>query len=370
MASCKITTIRRSDLQDPESSDAAAYISDLQSVSSYSWIDAPTPTIAVPGSPPLWSPPATDVQLPKDSGLYSMAENAVRLPSSPMAPIFRATFTTNPSFDVRPIDVISDRHNIRKLLSFIDPGSERHKSDPFNLKLEVVRNTLLLCRHERVVARYIGRDVFQGYGHEFERAYTTSQIDGGAGHYRMVSYRFCGLKFLIRHETDGFVSPNEGPSDQSKCPTPSSGKRAQPRANTTAQKVTVLHKGKIVPLESTLEIKTCNKRRSLVFRHIAPQLWVSQTPQLVRAYYDEGRFSQPQVEDVGDEIQIWERDNQKNLRILGALIQEIIRVMKGCGGRGMLRYDVASASLIISSDKNQSDMLPKDLYSKWDEQKS
>ncbi|KAG6136608.1 hypothetical protein E4U12_001115, partial [Claviceps purpurea] len=176
--------------------------------------------------------------------------------------------------------------------------------------------------------------------------------------------------FLIRHETDGFVSPNEGPSDQSKSPTPSSGKRAQPRANTTAQKVTVLHKGKIVPLESTLEIKTCNKRRSLVFRHIAPQLWVSQTPQLVRAYYDEGRFSQPQVEDVGDEIQIWERDNQKNLRILGALIQEIIRVMKGCGGRGMLRYDVASASLIISSDKNQSDMLPKDLYSKWNEQKS
>ncbi|KAG6114824.1 hypothetical protein E4U14_001194 [Claviceps sp. LM454 group G7] len=366
MASCKITIIRRSDLQDPESSDAA-YISDFQSVSSYSWIDAPTPTIAVPGSPPLWSPPATDVQLPKDSGLYSIAENAVRLPGSPMAPIFRATFTTDPSFDVRPMDVISDRHNIRKLLSFIDPGSERNKSDPFNLKLEMVRNSLLLCRHEKVVTRYIGRDVFQGYGHEFEKAYTTSQIDGSAGHYRMVSYRFCGLKFLIRHETDGFVSSNEGLSDQLKCAAPSSGKRARLRANTTAQKVTVLHKGNIIPLESTLELKTCNKRRSLAFRHIAPQLWVSQTPQLVRAYHDVGRFSQPQVEDVGDEIQIWERDNQKNLRILGALIKEIIRVIKGCGGRGMLRYDVASASLIISSDKDQSDMLPEDLYCKWDE---
>ncbi|KAG6132419.1 hypothetical protein E4U38_003388 [Claviceps purpurea] len=368
MASCKITTIRRSDLQDPESSDAAAYISDLQSVSSYSWIDAPTPTIAVPGSPPLWSPPATDVQLPKDFGLYNIAENAVRLPSSPMAPIFTATFTTNPSFDVRSIDVISDRHGIRKILSFIDPGSERHKK--FNLKLEVVRNTLLLSRHEKAVTCYIGRNVFQGHGHEFEKAYTTSQIHRSAGHYRIVSYRFCGLNFLIRHETDGFVSPNGGLLGQSKSPFPSSSRRAQPTKKNSPQNVTVLHKGKIIPLESTLEIKTCNKRRLLQFRHVASQLWVSQTPQLVRAYYVEGRFSQPQVEDVGEEIQKWERDNQKNLMILGALIQEIIRVMKGCGGRGMLRYDVASASLIISSDKDQSDMLPKDLYSKWDEQKS
>ncbi|KAG6023002.1 hypothetical protein E4U19_004646 [Claviceps sp. Clav32 group G5] len=212
--------------------------------------------------------------------------------------------------------------------------------------------------------------MFEGYGHEFEKAYTTSQIDGSAGHYRMVSYSFCGLNFLIRHETDGFISPNEGPSDQLKRPTPSSSKKAQPRANTTAQKVTVLHKGNVVPLESTLEIKTCNKRRSLRFRHIAPQLWVSQTPQLVRAYYDEGRFSQPQVEDVGEEIQEWEHENQKNLKELGALIQEIIRVMKSCGGRGMLRYNLASARLIISSDKDQSDMLPKDLYPKWDEQES
>ncbi|KAG6198126.1 hypothetical protein E4U25_002080 [Claviceps purpurea] len=369
MASHVIGTISRSDLEHLKPL-GTAYITDLKCVSSYSWIDAPTPTIAVPGSPPLWSPPATDVRLPKDFGLYNIAENAVRLPSSPMAPIFTATFTTNPSFDVRPIDVISDRHSIRKLLSFIDPGSEKRKRNPFNLKLEVVRNTLLLSRHQKAVTCYIGRKKFQGHGHEFEKAYTTSQIHRSAGHYRIVSYRFCGLNFLIRHETDGFVSPNEGLLGQSKSPFPSSSRRARPTKKNSPQNVTVLHKGKIIPLESTLEIKTCNKRRSLVFRHIAPQLWVSQTPQLVRAYYVEGRFSQPQVEDVGDEIQIWERDNQKNLRILGALIQEIIRVMKGCGGRGMLRYDVASASLIISSDKNQSDMLPKDLYSKWDEQKS
>ncbi|KAG6111041.1 hypothetical protein E4U13_005088 [Claviceps humidiphila] len=369
MVSNVIGTISRTDLEHLEPSGAAR-ITGLKCVSSYSWIDAPTPTIAVPGSPPLWTPSATDVRLPKDFGLYNISENAVRLPRSPMAPIFTATFTTNPSFDVRPMDVISDRHNIRKLLSFIDPGSERYKNKKFNLKLEVVRNTLLLSRHEKAVTCYFGRNIFHGHGHEFEKAYTTNQIHRSAGHYRIISYCFCGLNFLIRHETDGFVSPNEGLLGQSKSPFPSSSRRAQPTKNTSLQNVTVLHKGNIVPLESTLEIKTCNKRRLLEFRHVASQLWVSQTPQLVRAYYDEGCFSQPQVEDVGEEIREWERNNQKNLRILGALIQEIIRVMKGCGGRGMLRYDVASASLIISSDKDQSDMLPKHLYSKWDEQKS
>ncbi|KAG5990490.1 hypothetical protein E4U52_004533 [Claviceps spartinae] len=346
MVSHVIGTISRSDLEHLEPSGAAR-ITGLNCVSSYSWIDAPTPTIAVPGSPPLWSPPATDVRLPKDFGLYSIAENAVRLPRSPMAPIFTATFTMDPSFDVRPMDVISDRHNIRKLLSFIDPGSERYNNKKLNLKLEVVRNTLLLSRHEKAVTCYFGRNIFHGHGHEFEKAHTTNQIHRSAGHYRIISYCFCGLNFLIRHETDGFVSPGEGLLGQSKSSFPSSSRRARPTKNTSLQNVTVLHKGNITPLESTLEIKTCNKRRLLEFRHVASQLWVSQTPQLVRAYYDEGCFSQPQVEDVGEELREWERDNQKILRILGALIQEIIRVMKGCGGRGMLRYDVASASLII-----------------------
>ncbi|KAG5972504.1 hypothetical protein E4U58_006506 [Claviceps cyperi] len=369
MASHVIETISRSDLENLNPS-GTAHITDLKCVSSYSWIDGPTPTIAVPGSPPLWSPPAVDVRLPKDFGLYNIAENAVRLPGSPMAPIFTATFTTNPSFNVQPVDVIGDRHNIRKLLSFIDPRSEGRKTGSFSLKLELVHNTLLLSRHEKAVTCYIGRNVFHGHGHEFEKAYTTSQIHRSAGHYRIVSYCFGGLNFLIRHETDGFVSPNEGLLGQSKSPFPSSSRRAQPTKNTSLQNVTVLHKGNIIPLESTLEIKTCNKRRSLLFRYIAPQLWVSQTPQLVRAYYEEGCFSQPQVEDMSEEIKEWECDNQKNLRILVALIQEIISVMKGCSGRGTLRCDVPSASLVISSDQDQSDMLPKDLYSKWDEQKS
>ncbi|KAG6025707.1 hypothetical protein E4U19_003002 [Claviceps sp. Clav32 group G5] len=346
MAPLTIETIPRSGLPSLVTSDAA-HITNVKSVSSYSWIETPTPTIAVPGSPPLWSPPATDVQLRKDSGL--------------------AIFTTNPSFNIRSIDVISDRNNIRKLLSFINPIFNRD-GEPFTIS-----NTLLMCRHETAATEYIGPHEFRGYGHEFEKAYTTNQIEGSAGHFRIISYRFCGMNFMIRHETDGFVSVS--PSKQvGYAERPyfvsqhSRNEVASPAVGSGhLQMVTVLKKGKTVPLESILEIKTRALTRSLHFAEVAPQLWVSQTPKLVRAHHDRGCFREQQVEDVSDEVQQWERENQGTLRTLGALIGKIIAVMKGCGGCGTLRYDVATASLIISRDEGGSGMLPEDLYSRWDD---
>ncbi|KAG6057952.1 hypothetical protein E4U17_000713 [Claviceps sp. LM77 group G4] len=380
----KNTVLWRSDLQVPEPS-ATAHITDVKNVSSYSWIDTPRPTIVVPGTPPLWSPPATDVQLPKDSGLYSIEENAIRLPGSPMAPMLRAIFTTNPSFDVRSIDVISDRHNIRKLLTFIDPGSDRQNSEQFTIRLELVGHTLLLCRHEKVMTRYIGRNQYLGYGFEFMKAYTASQIDDSAGHFRIVSYRFCGLNFLICHEPDGFVSPetesvediaHEGVLDRPKSPTRSRNERP-PSSSTvdpSLKNVIVRHKGETVPLESIFDIKTRTRGKGLRFRHIAPQLWLSQTSKLVRAFHEEGRFQKPRVEDVEDKLKKWELNNEENLRKLGALIGKIITVMKqkdrggrGRGGRGILRFDIKKGCIMIVRDMDESGMLPEDLYSKWDE---
>ncbi|KAG6156280.1 hypothetical protein E4U37_000467 [Claviceps purpurea] len=369
MAPRTIETIPRSGLRNLVTSNAA-HITNVKSVSSYSWIETPTPTIAVPGSPALWSPPATDIQLRKDSGVYNIAENAVRLPDSPLAPIFSAIFTTNPSFNMRSIDVISDRNNIRKLLSFINPVSSRD-GESFTIKLELVRNTLLMCRHETAATEYIGPHEFRGYGHEFEKAYTTNQIEGSAGHFRIISYRFCGMNLMIRHETDGFVSPSKqvGYADRSYFVSQHPRNEAAPPAVGSGhhpQMVTVLQKGKTIPLESVLEIKTRAMTRSLHFAEVAPQLWVSQTPKLVRAYHDRGCFRKQQVEDVSGEVQQWERENQGSLRTLGALIGKIIAVMKGCGGCGTLRYDVATASLIISRDEGGSGMLPEYLYARWD----
>ncbi|KAG6149859.1 hypothetical protein E4U47_005094 [Claviceps purpurea] len=375
MAPRKIITITRSSLHGLDSSDAA-YITDVKDVSSYSWVDTSVPTIAVPGSPPLWSPPDINVPLPKDRGLYYIAENAARLPASPMAPIFRAIFATDPTFDVQPIDVITDRHNIRKLLAYIKPGSDRDKGGSFTMRLELVRNTLLMCRLDLPATEYIQPHEYRGHGHEYEKAYTTKQFDGTAGHHRIVSYRFCGLNFLIRYETDGCVSPKKeagiahkglfDPSDLLSLPF---AKQASPAARRSSPKMKVLLKGKTVPPESILEIKTRILGRSLDFADVAPQLWVSQTSKLVRAFHVGGCFEPTHVEDVSAALQKWESDNQKNLRTLGALLSEFITVLKGSGGRGTLRYDAARDRLTISRYTGETRLLPEDLYSEWNERK-
>jgi hypothetical protein len=61
--------ITRQEVEDlPTPSSRAPSITNVKHLSSYNWIEAPTPTIAVPGSPALWSPPRAPRQLQKDSG--------------------------------------------------------------------------------------------------------------------------------------------------------------------------------------------------------------------------------------------------------------------------------------------------------------
>ena len=116
MASTTIAEISRLDLQDL-STPAVASITDVKHLSSYNWIEAPTPSIAVLGSPPLWSPLRVPRQLKKDSGLIYIAQNAAHHLDSPLKPLFRALYVANPSFDIRLIDVVINRNNICKLFS-------------------------------------------------------------------------------------------------------------------------------------------------------------------------------------------------------------------------------------------------------------
>ncbi|KAH9883255.1 hypothetical protein F4778DRAFT_788777 [Xylariomycetidae sp. FL2044] len=76
------------DLHADETQEAA--ITDVVDLTSYGCIKAMAPTIAVPGVPPRWSPPATD-----------------------------------PEFDV-----VTDRDNLRKLLASVYPCSHRSPYDP------------------------------------------------------------------------------------------------------------------------------------------------------------------------------------------------------------------------------------------------
>ncbi|KIV89043.1 hypothetical protein PV10_08657 [Exophiala mesophila] len=374
MASSAVFEIPRLDLQECEI-DSSASINLVEDLTSYNWIEAPetTPTIAVPGCPALWAPPPTPTRVDKDSGLIYISQNAARHPEYPLEPLFRALYTTHPLFDITPIDIVTDRNNMRKLLSFVDPGSSRNGLEPFKINVEIIKNTAIFCREEVNSMEFIGPNEFRGFGHEFEKAHTASQIYGSTGHHRVISYHFGGLKFLVRYETDGYLAEKEAPSDEylSKLLDGLSLSASKPGPESlppqfAVSKLRIKKLGQTVSRTSTIEIKTRVIHKPLDLQQIIPQLWISQTPNLVRAYHQNGVFTTPMVQNVTTEIQDWEKRNHKDLQKLAILIRRVISLARQCGGTAVVQSDGDPDKLLIYK-VDRKKMLPQDLYSKWDE---
>ncbi|KAJ6436128.1 hypothetical protein O9K51_11353 [Purpureocillium lavendulum] len=131
-------------------------------------------------------------------------------------------------------------------------------------------------------------------------------------------------------------------------------------------KLKISKEGEVVPLESTLEIKTRVFHKRLEIRDAAPQLWVSQTPKLVRAYHGKGFFQEPEVEDVTAAVKRWEEDSQEDLRKLASLVNRILTMAKELGESTVMKYDAMADKLVIAKVAGEK-MLPTDLYSKWDD---
>lgn len=382
MANNLITVISRQSLKNINTL-ASASITEVQHLASYNWIEAPraTPTIAVPGSPDLWSPPNSPFRLRKDTGHIYIAQNAARHPDSPLEPLFRALYVSHPSFDIASIDVVTDRNNIRKLLSLVNPHWSNYKREDFTIHVEVTDNTAVFCREETKTDEHIGPNEFRGYGHSFEKNCTSRQVSESTGHHRIISYCFGGLKFLVRHETDGYVgvsgtrlSLQPAGNQVAKVDDLSSvlnylslspGSSKPGETVSASSKLVIRKEGQEVPLSSTLEVKTRVAHRPLAFKDVVSQLWVSQTPKLVRAYHTKGVFAVPKVEDVAVQVKAWEDQNQKDLRTLAGLIGKIRDVVKENGGKAILKYHATGDNLVFHKCGGKQ-MLPKDLYAKWE----
>jgi hypothetical protein len=278
---------------------------------------------------------------------------------------------------MRSVDLISDRNNIRKLFSVINPESAKNGLETFTINVESAGNTVILARDEVRTEDFIGPGDFKGYGHEFEKLYTANRLDGSTGHHRIISYRFSNMKFIIRHETDGFMDtnlkkPQTDPQDWEEdilsgelASLSLSSDKSSHKVARGVSKLRIKKEGSVVPLESTLEIKTRTARKPMDFKEVATQIWVSQTPKLVRAYHNRGLFQEPVVEDVTQDIKNWEQVNQSDLRKLAALVTEILRIAREIGGRMMIKYDQMTDSLVLQKSEGKK-MLPNDLYSHWD----
>lgn len=307
------------------------------------------------GSPPLWSPSAGPLKLEPDSGRVYVDQNAARVPTAPLEPLFSALFAQNPQFEMGSVDMITDRNNIRKLLRFLDGSS----SDSFQMHVEIVdgRRALFTRMDNETTAVISG---FQGYGRNFEKACTKKATEA-SGYYRITKFRFGGLQCLVRHETDGYVDDALGRAAVQK-----QGKKTaslpqlletlqladSAPTSTHTSTITVKREGKEVEGSSILEIKTRAAGKSLDMNETAAQLWISQTPHLAVGYYKNGVFNDIQVRDMTQDIRDWEKSNQSILCSLGYLLRQIIEVVKASAGQiAIVRYDGGMKLEVIDSEK-------------------
>ncbi|RAH43077.1 uncharacterized protein BO95DRAFT_502657 [Aspergillus brunneoviolaceus CBS 621.78] len=373
MTSVKVAEISRADLRS--TCQEMAWITDVQHLSSYNWIEASPPTIAVPGRPALWTPPELHTKLHKDYGLIYIAQNAARHPASPFEPLFRAVYLENPAFDIRSIDLVTDQTNIRKLLAFVNPKTSRSDHKPFTINVERVRNTqtVILCRSEREAYDTILPYQYIGFAKEFAKAFATEQVTGSTGHYRIISYRFGGLKLMVRHETDGYVgsplsngSTGVGDVNVDEVSRPFEylyyGRpylQLSQAASLAGAGLSIKRESQVVPIQSTLEVKT---------RAVSMPIDVDETPNLVRACHMGGLFEKPTVENMTAEIKKWEEAHQHDLERFVCLLQRIIHMVEECGGKAVLKYDADRDKLELWEESTK-DMLPADLYDRFHQEK-
>lgn len=332
-------------------------ITEVEHLSSYNWTDSKNPVILVPGFPGAWNPPRQPKKLQKDVGLILIAQNAYRMPERPMEPLFRAVVNQRPDFQIPLSDVITDRNNLRKLLSYVqDKGLE-----PFTIKLELVGSTLLLSREEAKTFEIIEEHEFKGFGHEFKKVYTKNRFKQSTGHHRIITYKLGHLKIVLRHKTDGYLE-DESIDNLLDNLTLASKKKS---LRFEDSRLEVELQGEDVPLASTIEIKTRTQAKPILIDDVAPQLWLSQTPNLVRAYHRHGLFDLPKVENVQVQINQWEERNKSSISNLVSLLDKLREIMKD-SDVDSLKFDPLTGRLCLyKSDKVMSKMLTDELYDLW-----
>lgn len=311
-------------------------ITNVKPIASYSWIEASTPTIAVPGSPRVWF--AGPERVPADSGTRFVDQNAFYMRQmSPLIPLFAAIDDMDPSFDYKQFDIITDRNNLRKLLRWAS-GSSDEKD--FRIDVDVAGWTCLFTRLEAQNTETV--QGFMGYAHEYEKAATrlTRGCEKATGHHRMISIDIGELKILLRFTIEACTSSTNDTNDEDDLLAAFSGlgiggASASSSRNITKPQATVpsvrgvsinrTTPRKVVPQASLIELKTRAARRELDWAEIYPQLYLSQTAFLYIAKHERGSFNTLEKVELGSEsMKIHARRAEQGLAKLKLVLQDIL----------------------------------------------
>lgn len=367
-------------------------ISEMEDVASYNWLDKPTPTILVPGIPPVWQIPFVTPQLKPDTGVRYVDQNVDRNPWSPLEPLVRAVTATYPDFKFNELDVVTDRRPVRHLLEFVAGTAEG-----FQFAVEVLGGVAFITRMEKQTRETIPPGMFQGYRRAFEECYTKipRSAQGSTSHHRVVRYRLGGLQLLVRSAVDAYLQKevakslpsrkNLAQDDLVSCMKAASVGTDAPSVQDTpeAPGVKVVHGGEQIAHSALLELTTRSKfaKKPFDIQNKLPDLWLSQTPHYIVAFHQNvgTKWSRqmdglPRLAEFKDieimnmmegKLQSWEDNNQASIRKLVVVLRQVLKEARAMGAPCIVNYSQDEGCLLMSKlDKGTFAGLPEDLEGK------
>ncbi|KAH6868695.1 hypothetical protein BKA58DRAFT_317291 [Alternaria rosae] len=286
-----------------------------------------TPTIYVPGTPPMFIKPPAPLKLEPDTGRYYIDQHVAKVPLSQFEPLFQALTVMKPSKRFHDVDVIVARGSMTTLITYVKDVSYQ----PFALTLHVVGNTLIVGRRLR---SGMAGSTNGSYGRNLEAAWTTqleSDLQDAEGHHHALQYDFGGLKIVVRAETDAYMPHSQPSRDEIRESLADAASRREPEfANTTIRHnssdlTIVLLAGTSVPHSRTMELKSNNKSKPL------DQVWVGRTSRWSLGLNKDGVFSSTEKIFTPEEMRKNYEDDGKRqaaLRKLVWLLEELKTTVK------------------------------------------
>jgi hypothetical protein len=234
--------------------------------------------------------------------------------------------------DLPPVDVFACSSTMGSLIRFV-LGDDK----PFRMLVEAVNGTVFFIRRENSPTELIP-DVY-GYGHSFPAAYTSwdSDVKGSTSHQRVLRYRFGGLDFLLRFESDGYIADPVGPkrtntkaSEQNSMDdlidslftSKVSEAKQLPNAKLKIKTggLEIVDQGQVFDLKT----RSIKKKGQDTLGGELPRLWVAQIDKFILGHHTSGLFDDIEIATVSNKVKEWESDHKKDLAKLAALIHRII----------------------------------------------
>lgn len=292
--------------------------------------------------------------------------DAIRYSPFPLEPMFRAIDEEHPELDLRDVDVVICRNTMAKLYEFVTT-----KSENFVIDVEIMGDTALFVRKKPETTKFVSD--FHLFGLAFPEEFTRwdSAVKGSVSHRRVVEYEFAGLKYLLRFESVGYLA-EKAASQQQGGMTDLADATTVPISNeaftvgeerlVTGHGLVIRSGGSGINQEAVIDITTRAAHQVLDMESVRPRLWMSQTPNLIVAYHDDGQFDDVQIFDVRKDLAKWEERNAMNLRKLDAVIRRIIKTVRNTHTMKCRVQQTDSGSLeICELDGGYQSALPDDL---------